>query len=286
MKALEQFALAIGAEEGLASGFETEKGIYQTYLSNEAWDTLLTGMCPAHREQFGKGSGGELESKKGNPPKMAAFASSSRMTHRLSCKIPGFCFEKHLHTCIGGVANLDGFRETEDCITFVEAKCQEPYSHKSPEIVRNNYKPLYLYLQEKLPELFRCELQEQPDSRNMIVKFFCGEEEVIGFDIKQMLCHLLGTANMLLQTQNYHKQSLFLYLIYDPTTLAPAKELLPIYQKTCQVAEAYNFKKLFGCVVDFLRTQKTYAATDAQAELLKANFRFALRNQNNYNSFF
>ena len=140
---LKDFDLAIAAVENTPRGYLTENGNYDSYMSNEAWDAYLSSMDPKHRMQFDDGSGGELKEKNGRPPKMASFASSSRMAYKCSKCLPNFVFEKQLSTVIGGTANLDGYWEGNGKYIFVEAKCREPYSHKSPETFRQNYKELY-----------------------------------------------------------------------------------------------------------------------------------------------
>ena len=285
MKLLNDFDSAIALEEHQERGFQTEKGFYVNYLSNDAWTAWLGEMKPEHCIQFGKGSGGELEEKNGRPPKMASFASSSRMIFRLSKDIAGFCFEKQLPTKVGGIANLDGYLECDNARIFVEAKCREPYSHTALQIIRQNYKPLYLYLQEKMPENFCCEIEDIPDSRDMRVRFFSNGKPVVYFDIKQMICHMLGIANEML-TSGSHKPAVFLYLLYNPSTLQmPAEsgaEVMKIYRETCQVALEYEMETMFGCIVDYLTAEAKIASTMESADHVKNAFRFILADQNTY----
>ena len=188
------------------------------------------------------------------------------------------------------VANLDGYREGNGQYIFVEAKCREPYSHKSPETIKQNYKPLYTYLQNKLPDMFSCTLEDIPGTRDMRVEFFCQGNKVIHFDMKQMLCHLLGVANKMLLNKPCDAPIQFLYLLYNPTELALSekckKEILDIYYATCKAATSYNFKQIFACVVDFLMEEREYPATKADVEKMKNNFSFALCDQHDYHSYF
>ena len=285
MKILKDFDLAIADAEGIERGFKTEKQTYGTYLSNAAWAAHLAGMSEAHCRQYGDGSGGELEEKNDRPPKMAAFASSSRMIYRLSKDIPGFCFEEQLHTVIGGVANMDGYLEQENGYIFVEAKCREPYSHGLVQTIKQNYKPLYVYLREKMPRVFSCVMEDVPDSRDMRVAFFCKGESVQYFDIKQMICHLLGVANRMLTRKEYDKSILFLYLLYDPTGLTLPAEIMKIYRSTCDAANGYRFEEMFGHIVDYLITEKGIACEESDAQHLKASFCFVLCNQVDYKNY-
>lgn len=290
MSILKEFDLAIATAENTPRGYITEKDTYDSYMCNAAWDEYLANMSPEHRAHFDDGSGGELKEKNGRPPKMASFASSSRMAYQLSHDIPDFVFEKQLPTVIGGTANLDGYLAHADYYIFVEAKCREPYSHKSPETIKQNYKPLYAYLQSKLPGMFSCTMEDIPETRDMRVEFFCREKAVIHFDMKQMLCHLLGVANRMLLDNTCDTPIRFLYLLYNPTELPLAEksrtEILRTYHATCEAATGYDFTQIFACVVDFLREEKKYPVTEADVKKLKSNFRFALCDQHSYRSYF
>ena len=290
MNILKDFDTAIANAEDTPKGYCVGGRSYDSYMSNDAWADYLDGMSAEHRSQYGDGSGGELKEKNGRPPKMAAFASSSRMTYLLSRDIPGFVFEKQLSTVIGGVANLDGYQERNEQYTFVEAKCREPYSYKSPQTIKQNYKPLYTYLQDKMPEVFSCTMEDVPDSRDMRVTFYCRGKEAVYFDIKQMLCHLLGVANKMLTGRKCDTPVQFLYLLYNPTKLdlpqGGREEILRIYQDTCAAVENYDFANIFGYVVDFLMQEKEYSVTVENVANLKNNFYFALCDQDSYGGFF
>ena len=290
MSILKEFDLAIADVENTPRGFVTDKGKFDSYMSNAAWDAYLKTMSDEQRLQFDSGNGGELKGKNGRPPKMASFASSSRMVYKLSKDISNFVFEKQLATVIGGVANLDGYWEGNGKYVFIEAKCREPYSHKSPETIKQNYKPLYMYLQNKIPGIFSCAIEEIPETRDMRVVFFCCEKVNIHFDVKQMLCHLLGVANRMLIDKICDTPIQFLYLLYNPTELSLSdkskKSILEIYHATCKAAISYDFKQIFDCVVDFLIEEKQYSISKTAADKLKSNFRFDLCDQNNYQSYF
>ena len=290
MSMLTDFDLAIAEKENIPRGFITEKGTYSSYMSNAVWNDYLADMSAEHRTQFDNGSGGELKVKNGRPPKMASFASSSRMAYQLSKSIPNFVFEKQLSTVIGGTANLDGYWNGNGQYIFVEAKCREPYSHKSPQTIKQKYKPLYTFLQNKLPGIFSCTMEDIPGTRDMCVVFYCRGKEIVNFDIKQMLCHLLGVANKMLLDNTCNVPIRFLYMLYNPTELAlPGQsqgEILRIYQATCKAAIDYNFEQIFACVVDFLMKEKEYPVSKERAEKLKENFTFVLCDQTSYSNYF
>ena len=264
---------------------------YASYLDNGSWDAFLEGMDDKHREEYGAGGGKELEEKDGKPPKMASFASSSRMIYNLSKHIPDFAFEKKLTTTVGGMANLDGYLKLEDKVIFVEAKCREPYSHKAEQIIKQNYRDVYAYLQEKMPDNFSCimenilETKEENPKRNMRVAFFCKGKSVAYFDIKQMICHLLAVATEALK-HPVNKKLVFLYLLYDPSDLQMPQEakneIMRIYGDTCWAANNYDFKAMFGHIVDFLLEKNKFDENAVDAKALKSAFSFMLCDQKIY----
>lgn len=288
MRILKDFDAAITAAEEMPNGYQIGEQTYNNYLSNKAWETYLTGMSEEHRRQYGDGSGGELKEKNGRPPKMAAFASSSRMIYTRSSSIPGFTFEKQLSTVIGGIANLDGYLENEQSLIFIEAKCREPYSHTAIQTIKQNYKPVYTYLRKMMPRVFSCVMEDIPNSRDMRVAFFCKGDSVAYFDIKQMICHLLGVANEMLHGHS-KKGVLFLYLLYNPADLqisAKSKQVVAeIYENTCKSAVGYRFEEMFGHIVDFLLQENRVTADPKQVDTLKQSFRFILCDQNTYRNY-
>lgn len=285
MGVLDAFDAAIASSENLESGYVVNNRTYYSYLSNEEWSIWLSKMSEEHRCQFDNGSGGELEPKNGRPPKMASFASSSRMIYKLSKDIPGFQFEKQLPTKVGGTANLDGYLERKNTQIYIEAKCREPYSHASIQTIKQNYKPLYSYLREKMPRIFSCVMEDISDSREMRVVFFCKGKLVQYFDIKQMICHMLGIANDMLNP-NSSKSVLFLYLLYNPCNLnlpeEYAEDVLRIYQDTCWAATSYDFTEMYGHIVDYFVRERKISLSEAQIDAIKKSFRFALTDQTTY----
>ena len=275
------------------------------YLQKDtSWKDLLDGMKDEHKTQYGKGSGGELNEEKGNPPKMAAVASSSRFIYTLSAianEIPGFKFEEQLPTTVGGVANMDGFQELGGKFTFVEAKCREPYSHSVKQAIKRSYKDIYAYLREKMPRVFSCVMEDIPDApsgkepqNKMNVVFFCHNKVVAYFDIKQMISHLLGVATKFLESDGAQlgaaEKIQFLYLLYNPSKLsitgADREAVISVYEDTCWCAEHYHFEEMFGHVVDFLAPKLSPKADKALLQKLKDAFKFDLCDQNDYMKYF
>lgn len=297
MSILKEFDKALVLEEtqqgNVKSGYIVEETgrKYPEYLHKDSWEALKRDMDPEHKKQYGAGGGKELDEKNGKPPKMASFASSSRMIYNYSKDIPGFVFEKKLSTTVGGMANLDGYLELPDKYIFVEAKCREPYGHKAEQIIKQNYHDIYAYLREKMPDNFSCvmeDIQEEKEDqpkRNMRVAFFCKGKSVAHFDIKQMICHLLSVATDGLKYQE-DRDRLFLYFLYNPFALQMPQEakveIMRIYDDTCWVANHFDFKVMFGHIVDFLRVSGKIRAEDEYIAYLKNSFNFMLCDQNTY----
>ena len=297
MSILKEFDKALVLEEtqqgNVKSGYIVEETgrKYPEYLHKDSWDELKRNMDPEHKKQYGAGGGKELDEKNGKPPKMASFASSSRMIYNHSKDIPGFVFEKKFSTTVGGMANLDGYLELADKCIFVEAKCREPYGHKAEQTIKQNYRDIYAYLREKMPGNFSCVMEDIPEKENeepknnMRVAFFCNGEGVAYFDIKQMICHLLSVATNGLKHPE-SKDRLFLYFLYNPSGLQMPQEvkseILRMYNETCWAANNYDFKVMFVHIVDFLMGKKNFYADGEYVKSLKDSFSFVLCDQNTY----
>lgn len=259
MGILEDFAEAMTRYEqskGIPGGYRMDgKAPYPFYMSNEAWNAMLNEMSESVKNQFGAGSGGELEEKDGKPPKMAAFFSSSRMMYLLSKEWSGFEFEKKMPTYVGGVANLDGYHVSAGRTICVEAKCREIYGHKSPERVSDKYLEVYRFLAEAMPQVFDFRAVSLENGWSN-VEFFCQGHRVEGFDLKQMICHLLAIAGSLLREEKVPERLIFLYVIYDPCNLPLKPEsrerILQIHARTMEDAKNLDMVKMFGHIVDYL----------------------------------
>lgn len=299
MNILKEFDKALVREEtshdDVKSGYlvkkEDKEKLYNEYLHKESWAKLLENMREEHKKQYGAGGGKELEEKDGKPPKMASFASSSRMIYNLSREISEFVFEKKLTTTVGGMANLDGYLELPDKYIFVEAKCREPYGHKAEQDIKQNYRDIYEYLRDKMPGTFSCVMEDIAEKdvdkpkRNMRVAFFSNSKSVAYFDIKQMICHLLAVATDALRCP-HNKEILFLYLLYNPSNLQipqeAMNEILRIYDDTCWAAMNFDFKTMFGHIIDFLIAEKGFRADPSYVARLKDAYTFELCDQNTY----
>lgn len=256
---------------------------YPNYVDNQAWNLFIESMKSNNHTnayaQYGEGAGDELGIKKKSvyPPKMASYGSSSRMIYNLSKDIDGFRFEEKLHTTVGGTANMDGYYENDEEMFFIEAKCREPYTAKSHEVARA-YEDIYKYINNKVADFIIKMTDISP--KKMSVQYKFKGEDIEYFDVKQMICHLLGVATKVLSAPTSKRIS-FLYLLFDPTKIEidngkDKAEIYRIYEQTCREGLSIPFAEIFKSVLIYLNAPK------AQADALSNKFSFSLCNQGNY----
>ena len=271
------------ANPNLKACYWVENRPYENYLSNESWAEFKADMEHNHHRAYiayGLGGGKEMEErtvgKYTYPPKMASFGSSSRMIYNLMKSNPNFFYEKKLPTTIGGTANLDGFYETNEKSLFVEAKCREPYSHKNGEIA-DKYMNLYSFLTKSERNNITCKMTPSQKGK-MVVQFFAGEKLLERFDIKQMICHLLGIATDCLQGICC-KGTDFIYLLYNPSALhIENEEILRIYNQECRECESIDFNGLFYDILYFLAETENIGKT-SYVEQIARSFSFIMCDQ-------
>lgn len=260
----------------VSAGYRIDDRVYENYLSNESWSVFRDQMQKGHTvayKMYTQGGGKELEERRSGkytyPPKMASFGSSSRMIYNLMKDVPNFLFEKKLPTTIGGMANLDGFIETESKCVFVEAKCREPYGESKNEIA-DKYRPLYEAITASHNNNLTCDIADLLPGK-MHVDFFFDEKPIQNLDIKQMICHLLGVATAYLQGE-FRKPIDFVYLLYNPTHLlfendAQRKLIHTIYNRECTEALGVDFAGLFYDILVFLQSKKHLGAGQNVAKI-------------------
>ena len=258
----------------------------QAYMSNAEWNSFLSAMPEDFKKEYGAGGGDELNGKCGHPPKMASYGSSSRMIYNLSNKKEGFHFEKKLPTTVGGTANLDGFCDDDNRYIFVEAKCHEPYTAKKVTVSKA-YAKLYEYINERMLGNVRIEMNTSKCGRYLNVEYFADGEKLERFDLKQMICHLLGIATGMLDGTLERKQTDFIYLLYNPTELDiepdTKAKIDEIYERTCYECNLVDFAELYRVIIDFLREKfYTIAAADDNVDTMIMNFVFTLASQKFY----
>jgi len=263
---------------------------YENYIDNENWSAFVEEMktkYPLAYTEYGEGSGDELGIKKVGkyPPKMASYGSSSRMIYLLSRDIEGFQFEKKLPTTVGGIANMDGFLQSENIQFFVEAKCREPYSPKS-YIIDRKYEALYRYIDAEPSVDIKCNIAIIDDEK-MQMQFVAQGTIITAFDIKQMISHLLGIATKKLNNPTEDKLE-FLYLLYNPTSIKivnpkHTERIMAAYNTQVNECNSIPFANLYGVVMDYLHGIKSVGnATEQEINIIKSAFTFELCDQNNY----
>ena len=263
---------------------------YENYIDNENWSVFVEEMktkYPLAYAEYGEGSGDELGIKKVGkyPPKMASYGSSSRMIYLLSRDIEGFQFEKKLPTTVGGIANIDGFLQSENIQFFIEAKCREPYSPKS-YIIDRKYEALYRYIDAEPSVDIKCNITIIDDEK-MRVQFVAQGTIITAFDIKQMISHLLGIATKKLNNPTEEKIK-FLYLLYNPTNIKivnpkHTERIMAAYNTQVNECNSIPFANLYGVVMDYLHGIKSVgSATEQEINIIKSAFTFELCDQNNY----
>lgn len=275
-------------EAELNQGYILNGKRYMAYAENSAWRKFIYTMSDEHFNQFDDGAGGELKPQGNTPPKMASYASSSRMLYTLAKDIPNFQFEKQMPFVVDGIkttAFLDGFLKTQNKYYFMEAKCREIYQKKIVFEVSEKYTDLYNFINENAIDL-KCNIVGgKCKTGYMNVKFTSDGSPIERFDTKQMICHLAGIATSVLNGDYNNSPIAFEYLIYNPEKLdlpkREGKEIRDIYKQTHKEAESINFKKLFEIILDFI-TQTTNAPTPENKNWIVDNFTFTLSNQNDF----
>ncbi len=261
-------------------------GKYNTYMTEEEWSAFKATMLPGALEEYGAGGGDELSPKNGRPPKMACYGSSSRLIYKLSCHKDDFHYEKKLSTTVGGTANLDGFMEEDSRYVFVEAKCHEPYSTKSASVSKA-YEKLYTHINTQMGGNLEIQTKPSKCGRYLDVEYYSEGEKLEHFDMKQMICHLLGVATGVLKGELKQKQIDFIYLLYDPTELDldpdTKAEVDTIYERTCYECNLVDFATLLRVIFAFLKDEKYgEVISDENLDALICKFTFSLASQDFY----
>ena len=117
------------------------------------------------------------------------------------------------------------------------------------------------------------------DDKKMNVDFSCNGKAITHFDIKQMICHLLGIAAAVLDGKFRDKELKFLYLLFDPSKINIPDEkkkemIISIYRQTCAECAMIDFKKLFEIIYAFLAKNKS--------DGFESGFVFRLCNHENF----
>ena len=251
---------------------------YDRYMSNDGWDRYLAEMSENHRNQYKDGDGGEINEKSGRwgtyPPKMACYGSSSRIIYTLLRGVANIEFEKKFATLVGHTANLDAYLQTGYTDIFLEAKCREIYASHTKIDIGKVYKPVYEYIKQ-CNKKFGYSDEPSKANNKFRCSFYYDGEQIIRFDIKQLICHFLGIAANYLKPkkgENAMNNIRFVYFIYNPNELGN-EALEEVYDNTKKEIDKIKIKDLFKAVFEY---QKKNLTIEKEMPI----FEFVLADQN------
>ena len=261
------FVYSITQEDGCTSK-------YPIHYNKLAFDTFVDEMSICYPQHYIKyngnanatqnkgGAGGELIEKPGRygltPPKMASVASSSRFCYIALRNgtdalvgnkfISGnnVEFEKECRIFSTGTApQLDAFISDAECNIYIEAKCHEIFdSHKV--VLKNKY---WDYLEN---DAILCntlkDIEKGNEEFTLPLSFFGIEMSSSRFDIKQLICHLLG-----IKEQNQGKKAKLVYMFFEPTS-DNAEDTALIYKVFKELESEIKLIFESGIIKDFCRT--------------------------------
>lgn len=270
---------------------ENGKREYWNYMSKASWEQFKDAMTDKHKEEYGGGNGGELETKKTSrgllPPKMASFGSSSRMIYNLSKEIPGFVFEKIMYTYVGGNANLDGYLLLDNTAVFVEAKCSEIYDTHTLFDISNVYAEVYNHLRNK-NKSFDYEPKGSKKQNYFKCTFQYDGNDIKYFDLKQLICHFLGISAALINNKIESNTIKFIYLIFNPNYNTDfSHDAIKKYEKKLkdQYDEAIEEIEKFGDMKWLFDSIMEYQSKRLNRQIVKYNFDFYLTDQVKYQNY-
>ena len=262
------------AEGNRKGGYVGKRGkVYPNYMHNEEWADYLHSIPEAIQKAITK----ELA---GNPPHMACFGSSCRMAYNRLKKVKNIVFEYGLPTEVGGEAQLDAYIQAKKIEIFIEAKCHEIYgSHRIVEVSE-----VYLPVFDKLQEFFTYAAEK---SKKGYVKcsFKVMEQEILHFDLKQLICHFLGISAGLLKGAIKSKKIRFVYLIFNPHHIKDRicdkyrKKILDQYDKAIEEINLFDMEKLFEAIFEYQRSQNKNISHNYEGDI--PEFEFFVADQDN-----
>jgi hypothetical protein len=190
---------------------------------------LFVPMCDKHKDEFEKGSGGELTASGKKPAKMASIRSSSAMTFNLlgNCSVNflenngaginageyDIEYEKRLKTIkkSNSPANLDAFLEAKDGSGFIfcEMKMLE-WLRKSSNELAASYKDEHNYESQEDADKFPMAIDEiEKEFKNGTFK---------SYDVWQMFKHTVAIYNFMKKPNCRGKKVTLLNVVFEPDT--------------------------------------------------------------------
>ncbi len=202
----------------------------ENYFTNEIFKSFINDMETKYHnayKKFNDGKGGELDtySYKNQlmPPKMASVASSSRFCYlalrdglkkRDKLNYSGTVDFEHeckisITDITGTAPQLDAFIECINEDVYFETKCQE--------IFNSHYIKMSKQYKKILETEFGLSVQEEKDNKIIISRGCFAIDDTtrqrLMFDIKQLLCHLLGIAS---ENKKRNKSATLVYMFFKP----------------------------------------------------------------------
>ena len=121
-------------------------------------------------------------------------------------------------------------------------------------------------------------------NKNRKYTFKYNEQELVHFDIKQLICHFLGITADLLENQKSGVSIHFVYLIFNPKTETLFTEEIERYKEKIfkQYDETIEEIKRFGDMKWLFETIMEYQIEKLYLPKVDYCFDFKLVNQNDY----
>lgn len=224
---------------------ETGDKMYENYYSAIEFKHFLNNMKSSPYsdiyDSYYGGNGGELVSHGKKPPKMASVASSSRFCYlALRDGAQGlssngnvkFEYECEIDGIKGGAPQLDAYISNDNI--YVEVKCHEIFDSHKIKMSKQYWK----YLRSE-GNCFGLPTKEEGQEISIELSEFGLKKETSMFDIKQLLCHLLG-----IQSKNKDdKPATLVYLFFKPKveSLETKKQIDEIFNHlTVEIETIFN----------------------------------------------
>lgn len=233
---------------------------YENYYSNDSFIDFCLEMKENYEDAYkaySDGAGSELKERNSRygklPPKMASVGSSSR-----------FCYLalRDGATALGGMGkvafeygckidNVDGMAPQLDAIIkdeliFIEVKCHEIFDSHTVTLKKKYWQMIYgSNNQFGLTPMNDC----GDDVFEVPLSVFGIDKKSTMFDIKQLLCHLLGVAS----TMGSDRPKKLIYLFFKPISNPNHNEIDKVFDDLkWEIDTIFTSKP----IINFCRTNK------------------------------
>lgn len=221
----------------LSFGYDIPGGkTYLNYYSRESFNAFCEEMKKEYKEAYNayyEGAGSELKERNSKyglmPPKMASVGSSSRFCYlalRNGAKALGengriqFEYGCQIGSVAGMAPQLDAF--IEDDLMFIEVKCHEIFD-KHKITMKQKYWPLIFGRNNDFG--LATTGVRNTEEFDVPLSLFGIEKSSTMFDIKQLLCHLLGVASY----SGDGRTKKLIYLFFKPVSESRKEEIESLF---------------------------------------------------------